>query len=83
MWHTHTVISSVKGSKNSLQISSEPRDEDEPAEGALRGTQPQQRMQFRYLRTHLFSREHCPGFHLVRRKRMVSVRAIPPKRAAP
>uniref|UniRef100_A0A8C0JT45 Zinc finger protein 106 n=1 Tax=Canis lupus dingo TaxID=286419 RepID=A0A8C0JT45_CANLU len=36
---TQTVISSIKGSKNSSEISSEPGDDDEPTEGAFEGHQ--------------------------------------------
>ncbi|XP_046316891.1 zinc finger protein 106 isoform X6 [Marmota monax] len=34
---TQTVISSIKGSKNSSEISSEPGDDDEPTEGSFEG----------------------------------------------
>lgn len=36
---TQTVISSIKGSKNSSEISSEPGDDDEPTEGSFEGHQ--------------------------------------------
>ncbi|XP_055134829.2 zinc finger protein 106 isoform X8 [Symphalangus syndactylus] len=36
---TQTVISSIKGSKNSSEISSEPGDDDEPTEGIFEGHQ--------------------------------------------
>ncbi|XP_005381390.1 PREDICTED: zinc finger protein 106 isoform X2 [Chinchilla lanigera] len=36
---TQTVISSLKGSKNSSEISSEPGDDDEPTEGSFEGHQ--------------------------------------------
>nr|XP_045013532.1 zinc finger protein 106 isoform X2 [Jaculus jaculus] len=36
---TQTVISSIKGSKNSSEISSEPGDDDEPTEGSFDGHQ--------------------------------------------
>ncbi|XP_031790869.1 zinc finger protein 106 isoform X6 [Piliocolobus tephrosceles] len=36
---TQTVISSIKGSKNSSEISSEPGDDDEPTEGTFEGHQ--------------------------------------------
>ncbi|XP_004609654.2 zinc finger protein 106 [Sorex araneus] len=36
---TQTVISSMKGSKNSSEISSEPGDDDEPTEGSFEGHQ--------------------------------------------
>ncbi|KAM6201465.1 zinc finger protein 106 isoform 2-T2 [Rhynchocyon petersi] len=39
MAETQTVISSMKGSKNSSEISSEPGDDDEPTEGSFEGHQ--------------------------------------------